>query len=491
MADQPLRPTERPFGGAIRGYAGSVQASGRSERLTLRTSHRARLFRSGAESSAWPDVVLALCLLSTLVLGGLYWTMQPSWPRDLLAVSVLVLAALAGGSRYKGLRGPWIAAWSLVGMGVFGLYRWIAEIGSSLGLNFWTGWSPWLPSLAFLVFALVYGRSRWLAWRTLFIWAALTVGVIQLVGLLAVMAGVVSVGGEPSPEGAFYGMRPIQASLALVMVLGFSLLVTSPAEQAMRYSVPAACFLGVSVILSQHRSVWVAMLLVCLLLLLAGVRRGDLSETVTIPIAVTMGYTALAALVPVVSHWSVLPRISVEQLASNRVPDVMASTHTTQWRLDMWESSLSAPRTFVNWLFGGVFGVNPVKWPGEGVMNPLITSHNMAIDVIVMLGVVGLVLIGYIFIAATMLRADRLAPESVFLWSLLVYGVFYPWPAWAWVILGAAVSVAVPRPRTQDKCPESNASIAFRSAEPHPHPPSTAPTPAPESAPSTPRRSMP
>lgn len=378
-------------------------------------------------------------MLSAVSWAGLFWTIQPSWPRDILSIAALTVSALAGASKYRGPRGPWLVAWTLLGSAVVGLLVWSLTLSSRLGFNYWTGWSPWVPSMAFLVFGMAYGRRRVAAWQDILIVGGSLAALVQAVGLICLGLGLVHV--DPiSPDGDFYGTRPIHASLSMLILLAFILLLTRPLP-ASSARLALTSVLGLSLVIGQHRSVWLATVVAAAVLLYEGLRAGRVPRAVGLPLAVTGSYLALAVLIPLVTQYTLLPRLGSSKIAAAALPDTVSSTHSLSWRFEMWSSSMSASRPIMNWLFGGVLGVNPVKWPGIGVSNPQITSHNMAIDVIVMFGLAGLVLMGYVFVRGILGPGVWRTPFGVFSLSLLAYGFFYPWPAWSWLAVGVAVSL--------------------------------------------------
>jgi hypothetical protein len=392
------------------------------------------------------DVVLVLTLLSAVFPWTLSSSIQPSWTRDLVSFVVLTACAFAGGLLRGGRDWRLGLVLAFAAMCTVGLIVWVIQGGSSFGLNFWAGWSPWLLSPAFLVFGFTFGPSRWHVWRRVLIVFGVLVAAVQDIGILGKALGVI--GTEASRFGDFYAMRTIHASLALFIVLAYLLVLAE--EPAGRAQATLAVFLGVSVVVSQHRSVWVALTIITLLMLVHFARTGA-SRDRWVGLIAPFAYLVAANLLPVVGI-HLLPR-GGETAPERGLADAATSSNSLDWRLEMWRTRLAAARDPDHWIFGGVLRVNPVKWPGEGVMNPYNSAHNMFIDVSVMLGLVGVLVVLGMFVAGTILRRDRLAPTAVFLWGLLGYGLFYYWPSWSWVVIGVALAAGRAQPPEREAPP--------------------------------------
>lgn len=381
------------------------------------------------------DIILILCLISALAPWGLSQSIEPSWTRDLVSSVVLVGCAFGGEILHTSTR--WRVGLSLAfaAMCALGTSVWVIYGGSNFGLNFWAGWSPWLLSAAFLLFGLTFARRRWQVWRQIFVATGVLVAALQDIGIIGKALGVI--GTQTSQYGDFYGVRTFHASLALLIVLAFVLALTG--HGAGRRNAGLATFLGISVVLSQHRSVWVGLTIVTLLMLVR-YSRDRAPRDNWIALCIPFTYLVIANLAPLIGL-HLLPKAG-ETAPERGLADAATSSNSLEWRLEMWRTRLVAARDPDHWLFGGVSGVNPVKWPGSGVMNPHNSAHNMLVDVSVMLGLVGVIVVLAIFIAATLSRADRLDPVAIFLWGLLGYGTFYYWPAWSWVVIGAALTTS-------------------------------------------------
>lgn len=380
----------------------------------------------------WADLVFVVCLLEGLVRYLPFPLFQPSTTRQLMLTYILIALSLTGSPWRRLSRAEGLLVLLCALMPLVGLLTWTEGLGSQVASPYWTGWHGWVLLSGFLSFAVAYGRARWTHWRRILI----TVALVAAGGQALWLGGWLLRGSavEASRYGDFYGLRPLSASVALLMAFGFVLLALIPSPRPRE--VGAALFLGVSVVLSQHRSVWAALIGVLILLALRGLQHRGAARS-WISIAGTGGFLVAGLVLPAVSKFSLLP---VQQVAESdaSLPDVATSTHSMEWRLEMWRTRLEAPRSLLNTVFGGIFGITPVKIPGDGVMNAGLSAHNMAVDVYTMLGLAGLLVIGALVGLSLLARADRLDEFAIMLWALIVFSFFYNWPEWTWLIVGVA-----------------------------------------------------
>jgi len=73
-------------------------------------------------------------------------------------------------------------------------------------------------------------------------------------------------------------------------------------------------------------------------------------------------------------------------------------------------------------------------------MNPTISSHSMLVDLLSMLGLLGLGVFVVLFLRATAYRWLVPPVLPICLIATAAFGFFYAWPSWAWVFLGAGLS---------------------------------------------------
>jgi hypothetical protein len=379
--------------------------------------------------SSLATAVFVWALLVTTVESVAVTTTYMSRTREVMTfylVVVVVVIAL-----------PW-RRWSLpvrvavgamsVQIGV-GFAFWSASEGSRTAINYW---SQWLLALAFLLLGLTYTSNCWWLWKRIILGYGLLMALLLVTGLLFWHSPPAVLNGPAE----FYGDRPIGAPATLIMVAGIAIAATDR-ELPARWRTVIVAAMGASVVLAQHRSVWVALGIVLLVLALAYFRNPEWVTDVK-GLLVTAGCFVLAALLPVLTPWSVLPGSSGSG-AGAALPASFESTGTFRWRLDMWESRLTQDRSLVDWLVGGTFGPNPVWGPQALVSNPTISSHSMLVDLLSMLGVLGLAVFVFLVARGTAFRWSRIIAAPVCLLGFLGYGLFYAWPAWAWVFIGAAV----------------------------------------------------
>lgn len=355
--------------------------------------------------------------------------MDISRTREIMTVYLLVGLSVVGRWWRNGNRRVVAAVWLLGVMSVFGLISWSRALDWDRGLNFW---AEWLLMSAGLMFGLGFARWRWPVWRRIIVGYAVVLSLIQLLALAVISAR----GVEAGPDPAFYEMRPLTAALATFLVVAMVLAAFAD-DLTRRTRVILVALLGISVVLSQNRSAWAALIVALALSGLAMWRHPD-RRTASAGIASVAGFMLLSLVLPVMTGLSVLPGTGGAE--SRELPESATSTITTAWRLEMWESRLSASRSLGEWLFGGVFGLTPAKGPTSQVMNPLISAHNLALDVVTMIGIVGLLAVAFLVFTACFGTGQRLAALPICIWSLLALGVFYNWPAWAWLVLGAALA---------------------------------------------------
>jgi hypothetical protein len=349
--------------------------------------------------------------------------------RELTTSYVLIVVALTAAPWRRLDRVPQVAVAVLGVSIVLGFIVWQAQEDSSVAANYW---SQWLLPLGMLLLGVGFGRRLWWLWRRVIIIYGVAIATIQA-PLLALnwRYGEQSTGME-----SFYSVRPLGAPLALMMVLAVVMVMAEPRLNSTRRNLITA-FLGVSVVISQHRSAWVALLIALVLLAARYVtQHARLSRWWSIPSVA--GFFLVAALLPLLTPASLLPGRSSEGSA---LPDSFEATGTLSWRIEMWESRLQRARALGEWLFGGVFGATPVWGPGSDVMKPELTGHSMYVDLLTMLGIVGLVAFATLCFCAVFFSGNRLGELPIVVCSALGFGVFYAWPAWTWLLLGVALAV--------------------------------------------------
>ena len=174
------------------------------------------------------------------------------YPLDLVVVTFGIVAAFR-----QLYHARWTApaiAMTVVSILTFcGVIAWVLQTGTQTGVNYWR---DWLTALAVFWWAFTLPQ-RW-TWRLLrpFAWVGVVAGLLQLYGFWKNGFGSATVRIQLD-DGTVVASRPLGATIALIMLVGFIIVMAEPARwSAMR--VFLATFLGISVVIAQHRSVWVA-----------------------------------------------------------------------------------------------------------------------------------------------------------------------------------------------------------------------------------------
>jgi hypothetical protein len=380
-------------------------------------------------SRAVVNATMVWALLATTLPLLRFLSIDLSRTRELFTVYILFALAIVGRWWCQGDRRFVLLVGVFGAFAVLGTMSWTAAYTWDLAINFW---SEWLLASAVMMFAMAFARGHRRTWTIIIQIYAVALAVVQMFVLLASLFVRVlpSVGG---PD--FYSNRPLPASLALFLVFGFVLTILTHGPLSRRRGW-LATFLGGSAILSQHRSVWVALLVVIALTLVAMIRRPSLRSGWQ-AVGATAALFVTALFIPVFTSVSLLPGT----VAGSGLPESATSVATTEWRLEMWQSRMQTPRSPVEWLTGGVFGPTPLRGPDSEVMNAGISGHNVMIDVLTMLGLVGVLIVASLWFRGCIGTPDRLAALPVFLWGLMAYGAFYNWPTWGWGVVAAALVV--------------------------------------------------
>ena len=129
--------------------------------------------------------------------------------------------------------------------------------------------------------------------------------------------------------------------------------------------------------------------------------------------------------------FALAPVLAVSRLSSD-LTSAAENDKTLLWREALWIERLTRARSLAEWLFGGVAVPDNARDLGSF----LGTSHNMYVDMLDMYGLVGLALL-----AIVMVRIWRTPPgwprwTHLVLAAVFAFGLFYPWPAWSWVVVG-------------------------------------------------------
>lgn len=329
----------------------------------------------------------------------------------------------------------------LSGLVALGLMTWGITVGLLPSLRYW--W-VWTFALAAAFYAASFPEFRRPDGLRPFVWAAALASVMQAIGF--VRRGFGSNLDAVDVNGELASARPVTAAVALIMLMGLVVVVLDGRRFTVR-KVGLAAWLAVSVVLAQHRSVWVAAAVSGVLLV------GAFSGKSRTPLIAGVAASVGVALVGFAASIGVR---SQQQLA------VSASyTGSWNWRIENWTEKLTLERSGVQWLFGSAFGPTPLS-DGDTKLVFQFSSHNMYVETIAVLGFVGLGLLAVVVLGA--IRGTRVStPEGVVFGSLLAFGVFYQWPGAAWLIVGVAVAarrgadslvpISAPLERSDRDCP--------------------------------------
>ena len=394
------------------------------------------------DPSGWRTAVRRLTVLDRLALVVFVWLVlittaegftviswELSRTRQLFTVyTVVILVVLAGPwRRWAPLFNAAVAVMSLMLM--LGVLFWTSMLDWSESLNNWAQWL--LPFSGFLL-AATYAKKQWVIWRGLLVAYGLFIAVYQIVAL----AFFNTTQPDSATSWAFYGTRTISWSQSLLVVYAFILAMDLPTLSRRNRAILMS-FLGISVIIAQHRSAWVALLIATALVLFRQLRTGRLRADCIGPL-VTLGAFAVAAVLPAVTSLSILPGNS----NTEGLPGSFQATSTTGWRWEMWTSRMTTSRSPGEWLIGGVFGPTPAWGPSSQVLVPQISSHNLYVDTVTMLGIVGVICFAVFFVLAVRSKVPGMGSVQVALVATLGFGMFYQWPTVSWMLLGLASATA-------------------------------------------------
>lgn len=385
------------------------------------------------------DLLLTLAIVASSASFVRFLGIEPSPTRTIFVAYALV--GTAGVSLLRRGRVPATTTWLALGllvMAFVGYLAWIPSVGSWISLNIW---SEWILCFAFLVFGVAFGAWRWHVWRTIFVVLAVVVAVLQMAGLFVFQSLLESRHGQWGPAD-FYGSRALHANLAMLMVVGLVCVLRHPALVT-RSRMVLALLLGVSVMISQWRTVWLAMFAGLAVLGVEAFRTRQPKGVGRATIAVA-AVSVVLLILPSVAGVSLLPGSSVTQVGSVALPSSATSGETLTWRIDMWQSRLNAPRSLEHAVVGGVFGADNVVYPGAGIMNGSMSAHNLFLDVYVAVGLIGLTVVLALLTAALARGGLHQDDIGICVIAAIVFGLSFFWPPWLWVIVGVALSSAPP-----------------------------------------------
>lgn len=302
-----------------------------------------------------------------------------------------------------------------------------------------TGLASWrqpLFSFSLLLWALTVADG-WSLKRLRPVYAAAALVVlIQIAGTIT--RGISGPVGEWVGSQRLDTARVLQPQAALIILCAIWLLMLEPTLRK-RYRIGTIALLLFVLLLSQSRNVWLA-------------------AALSIPVLATMVWDvrALASkrtaiMATAVASCSALVLLVLYAL-SEGFRQSLQSTADIGWRFDFWSQRLGHARTPLEWLVGSVFGPNPST---IGIIN-INDSHSAFVDAFIWTGLVGLAATMSLLIVPLIVRPRPefwpfMVAVSV---GLLAFGVFYTWPSWTFLLIGAgtwqAGHAAVGRPPSSE-----------------------------------------
>lgn len=373
-----------------------------------------------------PRQSLALVLILVVLEGSREWSVPLGASIGPIYVNWAdVATALMGGiglarCGWRQMRPPGKGA--LLGMTAMiglGLVAWTLQLGLQPAVNFWR---PWTFAMAAALYAASAPRLSAPDGLRPFVWAGMLASATQIIGIA--LHGFGSNMDDVIINGVAVSARPITASAALMMLVGLIVLLVDGQPLSARKSVLAA-WLGTSIVVSEHRSVWVAAA-VAGVLVLGALVRGSRQRLVAGTVAVIAGVAVATGVGAVVQ--------------SQQDLDVSAhSTGTFDWRVANWEEKLTTPRSALQWMVGSIASPTPLNDPATGVVYR-VSSHSMYVEAITCLGVLGLGLLLLVIVGAIWSSLPGGATRIVVA-SAVAFGVFYQWPGFIWLVIGVALGL--------------------------------------------------
>lgn len=244
--------------------------------------------------------------------------------------------------------------------------------------------------------------------------------------------------------GGFRDSRPIRAVDAIFLIQAFLIIWRWPdplgmpkfLRGALRLVLPAV------VILLQHRTAWVALLLAVVALVVFD--KGTVARARTLAVAATSGIVLLVGVGFANLAGSTATAGLETSLAETQSPD-----STFAWRLSSWNALLTQSRDPMSWLFGEPLGGGYVRSIHVGDFSGVVdvNPHNFYVQILVKLGLVGLLLIlaaGSVLVRRYIYGArEQAAVAMSVLVATTALCATYPAPAEQGLILGALAAYAV------------------------------------------------
>jgi hypothetical protein len=261
--------------------------------------------------------------------------------------------------------------------------------------------------------------------------AALLASASFLVYGLRSNSDVLELGGE------HIGARPTSASVALLALTGL-VVIALAGRWLGAWRWPLGLWLGMSVLLLQHRSVWLAGLAAAGLIAVQVARRGNGKRVGALLTGLLIVAAALPFLLRAVHHSAALATST-------------SDTRTWEWRLARWRAATGWQEGAWDWLVGQI--ASPQR-PN----NFSVSAHSLYVDSIDRLGLIGLAVVVGLWLWS-LRRIGRVswpwqirltATAAVTGW--LAYGASYQLPAWTYLLVGVIAAAPVPPTRQPGRC---------------------------------------
>lgn len=298
----------------------------------------------------------------------------------------------------------------------------------------------WLYLLSPLLYAATLPITSTLWWRRACAAGCAWLALNAVVGFAE--TGVRSAQTYVSLGGELVDPRPVTAGGA--SFLGITVLLGLAWARHVRWRFVVAAT-GLLLLALQHRTLWVAMILAAVYMVIAGLRAG--------------GRNRLAALLGSGAVVTLGPALLASPVAQGSVLASSAQNDSTfLWRLDGWEQLLSGPSHPMDILLGKPFGTGFERMINGAPVT--VAPHSQYVETYLRFGVVGvaavLVLVTFAWRAAPG-RAAAFGVTGLQLRAVLVlvfaFGVTYRWDPFEMIIVGTLLSAAGTSRSTADLVP--------------------------------------
>ncbi|MFJ7178082.1 O-antigen ligase family protein [Streptomyces massasporeus] len=358
-------------------------------------------------------------------------------PADVLTVCLLVAAfiMLIGN---RGRRAP-VLLLALLALTAFSLIRGFGLFGVQTAGNEARNVIQ-LLCVALFVAVLSPGRNLVRAFTLIWVLAACALSCLALLGWLSIGFG--SSADRIMVDGVLTGTRPVSAAEAMIIGQAATILLCGHGPRRGR---TLAWLLLVVVILTQHRTVWLASGVMITGWLLSRHRRTG-SRAAALGVLGSLGTLYFVA-----ASWGTADEVTSSLAASSE------DDRTLMWRLEGWHALLPRLEGVPDWLLGLPFGSGY-----DRLVNGTFTAvspHNFYLEVLLRLGLPGLVVL--LLVYATAWRRVGVDGEHNLVLRLLicgqlVYMITYSLPPEQAVILGLLAACAQPRSARRPPTPQES-----------------------------------